>query len=108
MKKEEKKKTVMEAMAEQSNQELGTKDNLQYKNDFFVLLMNEKKYALEVYNALNGSDYKNPDDIQIITLQYGFTMMHLLYWTGRRIIMSIRLPIIRICHYVHFSFLRKI
>ena len=71
MKKEEKKKTVMEAMAEQSNQELGTKDNLQYKNDFFVLLMNEKKYALEVYNALNGSDYKNPDDIQIITLQYG-------------------------------------
>ena len=34
MKKEERKKTVMEAMAEQSNQELGTKDNLQYKNDF--------------------------------------------------------------------------
>ena len=35
-------------------------ENREYKSDVFSMLMEDKRYALEVYNALNGSDYTDP------------------------------------------------
>ena len=34
-------------------------ENREYKSDVFSMLMEDKRYALEVYNALNGSDYSD-------------------------------------------------
>ena len=48
--------------------------NREYKSDLFSLLLSEKKYALEVYNAVNGSDYDDPEMIEIITLEHGVSL----------------------------------
>lgn len=39
-----------------------------FKDTVFRKLFNNKQELLELYNALNDSDYQNPDDIEIITL----------------------------------------
>lgn len=41
----------------------------QYKDRLFQRVFQEKKYLLELYNALNHSSYDNPDDLQITTLE---------------------------------------
>lgn len=46
----------------------------EYKSDVFSLLMEDKSYALEVYNALNGSHYENPDEVEIIQLEKGVSL----------------------------------
>jgi len=38
--------------------------NKEYKSDLFSLLMNEKEFALETYNAINNTNYTNPDEIK--------------------------------------------
>ena len=48
--------------------------NREYKSDLFSMLMHEKKYALETYNAINNSDYKDPEAIEIITLEHGVSL----------------------------------
>ena len=45
------------------------KENREYKSDVFSMLMEDKKNALEVYNALNGSTYDDPELVEIVTLQ---------------------------------------
>ena len=44
------------------------------KSNVFSMLMQNKKYALAVYNVLNGSDYKNVDELEIITLEKGISL----------------------------------
>lgn len=39
-----------------------------YKDRVFRAVFSEKEDLLELYNALRGSDYKNPDDLEINTL----------------------------------------
>ena len=48
--------------------------NREYRSDLFSMLLNEKEYALDVYNAVNNSEYDNPDDIEIITLEHGVSL----------------------------------
>ena len=48
--------------------------NREYKSDLFSMLMQEKPYALETYNAVNHSDYKDPEEIEIITLEHGVSL----------------------------------
>lgn len=48
--------------------------NREYKSDVFGMLMREPFHALEVYNALNGTQYDNPEEIQIITLEKGISL----------------------------------
>ena len=48
--------------------------NREYKSDLFSMLMREKKYALEVYNALNLSHYTDPEEIQIYILENGIQL----------------------------------
>ena len=49
-------------------------ENREYKSDVFSMLMENKSYALEVYNALNHSDYKNPEEVEIIRLDRGISL----------------------------------
>ena len=43
--------------------------NRQYKDTLFRRLFSDKEKLLELYNALNGSHYDNPDDLTINTLE---------------------------------------
>ena len=51
-----------------------TEGNREYKSDLFSMLMQEKKYALETYNAINNSNHKDPEEIEIITLEHGVSL----------------------------------
>jgi hypothetical protein len=48
--------------------------NREYKSDVFSMLMEDKKYALQVYNALNGSDYDDPELVEICNLDRGISL----------------------------------
>ena len=43
--------------------------NKKYKDRLFKLVFKEKKDLLELYNAINDTDYDNPDDIEINTIE---------------------------------------
>ena len=43
--------------------------NRNHKDTVFRMLFREKKELLSLYNAMNGSDYTNPDDLHIVTLE---------------------------------------
>ena len=57
-----------------SSSESSSSGNREFKGDVFSMLMREPKYALQVYNALNHSDYSNPEEIQIITTNHGVSL----------------------------------
>ena len=40
-----------------------------YRDHVFRMLLNEKERALEVYNAINDSNYNNPDELEYTTLE---------------------------------------
>jgi hypothetical protein len=48
--------------------------NREYKSDVFSMLMEDKRNALELYNAVNGSDYADPDLIEMHTLDKGISL----------------------------------
>ena len=48
--------------------------NREYKSDVFSMLMEDKRNALSLYNALNHSSYTNPEDVQICTLNRGISL----------------------------------
>ena len=48
---------------------MANKTNKQYKSTLFSTIFSDKVNALEMYNALNGTDYDNPDEITITTLK---------------------------------------
>ena len=43
--------------------------NRKYKDRLFQRVFRDKEYLLELYNAINGTDYGNPDDLEITTLE---------------------------------------
>jgi hypothetical protein len=50
------------------------KANREFKSDVFSMLMENKAYVLEVYNALNGTDYQDDNLIEIVTLRKGISL----------------------------------
>ena len=48
--------------------------NREYKSDVFSMLMEEPEYALEVYNALNHSDYRDPGLVEVCNLERGISL----------------------------------
>ena len=48
--------------------------NREYKSDVFSMLMEDKVNALDVYNALNGSDYMDPEEVEIVQLEKGVSL----------------------------------
>lgn len=45
------------------------KVNTKYKDRLFRLIFHEKKELLELYNAVNESNYTNPDELEITTIE---------------------------------------
>lgn len=45
--------------------------NREYKSDVFSMLMQDKRRALELYNAINNTEYDNLDDVEMVTLDGG-------------------------------------
>ena len=45
--------------------------NREYKSDVFSMLMQDKERALQLYNVMNDSNYKNPEDDEMTTLDGG-------------------------------------
>ena len=50
------------------------KENREYKSDVFSMLMEDKANALEVYNALNESDYTDPEEVELVQLEKGVSL----------------------------------
>lgn len=48
---------------------MANKVNREYKSTLFSYMFSQKENALHLYNALNNSNYDNPEDIQITTLE---------------------------------------
>ncbi len=44
-------------------------ENRKYKDTLFRMVFKEKKDLLNLYNAINGTDYQNVDDLEINTLE---------------------------------------
>ena len=42
--------------------------NKEYKSDVFSMLLQDKKRAMEIYNAINGTDYNDPELVEMTTL----------------------------------------
>lgn len=52
--------------------------NMEYKSDVFGMLMQDKRRALEVYNAINGTTYDDPEEVEMTTLDnrsFSLTML---------------------------------
>ncbi|MCI6242178.1 MAG: hypothetical protein MR646_02550 [Agathobacter sp.] len=48
--------------------------NREYKSDVFSMLMEDKANALQLYNAMNHSDYSDPELVEIHTLDKGVSL----------------------------------
>lgn len=46
-----------------------TKGNEEFKSDVFCMLLEDKKRALEVYNAMNHTAYGNPELVEMVPLE---------------------------------------
>lgn len=44
-------------------------ENRKYKDTLFRRVFKEKRYLLELYNAVNHTDYQDPEKLQINTLE---------------------------------------
>jgi mRNA-degrading endonuclease HigB of HigAB toxin-antitoxin module len=44
----------------------------EYKDNLFRAIFNEKKQLLALYNALNNSNYDDPEQLEIVTLENVF------------------------------------
>ncbi len=49
--------------------EMLPKPRRDYKDTIFRMIFSEKKKLLALYNAVNGTDYDNPDELEITTLE---------------------------------------
>lgn len=43
--------------------------NFKFKDRLFRMIFREKKELLSLYNAMNGTDYENPDELEILTIE---------------------------------------
>ena len=43
--------------------------NREYKDRLFKLIFRKKEDLLELYNAINGTDYHNPEDVEVNTIE---------------------------------------
>ncbi|MCM1209961.1 MAG: hypothetical protein NC309_13655, partial [Ruminococcus sp.] len=48
--------------------------NSRHKDTIFRMLFSDKKELLTLYNAVNGTSYNNPDELEITTLENAIYM----------------------------------
>ena len=58
----------------ETNETTGIKVQRNYKDRLFRLIFTEKKELLSLYNAVNGTSYTDPDDLEINTLENAIYM----------------------------------
>lgn len=56
-------------MRRQDREEKSVTVNRQYKDRLFKLVFEKKEDLLQLYNAINNTDYNNPEDIEVNTLE---------------------------------------
>ena len=49
-------------------------ENREYRSDVFSMLMEKPEYALQVFNALNGTNYSDPEVVEMCTLANGISL----------------------------------
>ena len=52
----------------------GKGGNREFKSDVFSMLLEDRKNALDVYNALNHSNYTDADAVEIVTTDHGISL----------------------------------
>ena len=82
---------------------------VRFRDNVFCMLFRDKKNLLELYNALNDTDYTNVDDLAVTTLQGGVYMKYKndasfvfgqdLYMFEQQASMNYNMPL-RFLHYV--------
>ena len=50
------------------------KANRNYKDTVFRMLFSDRKNLLSLYNAVNQTDYRNPEELEIVTLENAIYM----------------------------------
>jgi DNA-binding XRE family transcriptional regulator len=48
--------------------------NREFKSDVFSMLLEDKRNALQLYNAMNGSEYDDPEQVEMCRLDGGFSL----------------------------------
>lgn len=48
--------------------------NRTFKSTLFIMLFEDRKNLLELYNAMTGKDYKDPEQLEINTLENAIYM----------------------------------
>ena len=48
--------------------------NRNYKDTIFRMLFSDRKNLLSLYNAINGTLYENPEELEIVTLENAIYM----------------------------------
>lgn len=48
--------------------------NREYKSDVFSMLMKDRGKALQLYNAVNRSDYMDPEEVELRNLDKGISL----------------------------------
>ena len=71
---EPKEKTVTETTVRKMERNEGIRMNRNYKDTVFRMLFREKRELLSLFNAVNGTDYKNPDELEVNTLENAIYM----------------------------------
>lgn len=64
-------------MAKRKNRKTAKKPltaNKKYKDTVFRMLFSERKNLLSLYNAINGTRYENPEELEIVTLENAIYM----------------------------------
>ena len=59
---------------QQNRGEIHMSGNREYKSDVFSMLLEDKTNALQLYNALNKSEYTDPEMVEIRTLDKGVSL----------------------------------
>ena len=54
--------------------EKNLKANRNYKDTVFLMIFSDRKNLLSLYNAVNGTSYKNPEELEIVTLENAIYM----------------------------------
>ena len=67
------------------------KINKKYKDRIFRMIFHEKKELLELYNAVNNSNYTNPDDLTITTIED-------VVYMGMKNDLSFKVHSVQTCH----------
>ena len=66
--------TEQKVQGTREKNEVWVKGNREYRSDVFSMLLEDPRNALDLYNALNGSDYEDPGMVEVLHLDHGISL----------------------------------